>query len=148
MNVRQALHELDLRAGATEEEIRRAYRTLVAEWHPDKYQNDPIRLRESELRIKKVNHAFEVIESIRFKTDNQTMKKTGGRKSSNARYGPKSDKRNKRNFAIACPRCSEEREIAGTKWDELIGEKVRCKGCKESFKLSNDCIVLTLDDVI
>ena len=53
MNIGQALRELNLRAGATEEEIHRAYRILVAKWHPDKHQNDPIRLSESESRIKK-----------------------------------------------------------------------------------------------
>ncbi len=75
MNVGEALRELNLHAGATEEEIRRAYRTLVVKWHPDKYQNDPIRLRESELRIKFINKAFEKLESVGFQTEKKTKKK-------------------------------------------------------------------------
>tara|TARA_Y100000385_G_C12966649_1_gene582160 strand:- start:73 stop:954 length:882 start_codon:yes stop_codon:yes gene_type:complete len=75
MNIGQALRELDLRAGATEEEIRRAYRTLVAKWHPDKHQNDPIRLSEAELRIKNINRAFEKLQSVGFQTKKTTGKK-------------------------------------------------------------------------
>ena len=75
MNIGQALRELDLRAGATEEEIRRAYRTLVAKWHPDKHQNDPIRLSEAELRIKNINRAFEKLQSVKFQTKKTTGKK-------------------------------------------------------------------------
>ena len=75
MNVGEALRELNLHAGATEGEIRRAYRTLVAKWHPDKHQNDPIRLRESELRIKIINKAFEKLQSVGFQTGKKTNKK-------------------------------------------------------------------------
>ena len=75
MNIGQALREMDLRAGATEEEIRRAYRTLVAKWHPDKHQNDPIRLSEAELRIKNINRAFEKLQSVGFQTKKTTSKK-------------------------------------------------------------------------
>ena len=75
MNIGQALRELDLRAGATEEEIRRAYRTLVAKWHPDKHQNDPIRLHESELRIKNINKAFEKLESVGFSNRKKDQQK-------------------------------------------------------------------------
>jgi curved DNA-binding protein CbpA len=78
MNIAQALSELDLRPGATEQEIRSAYRTLVAKWHPDKHQNDPIRLREAELRIKNINRAFETLQRAGFRTEKPSGK--GGQK--------------------------------------------------------------------
>jgi hypothetical protein len=78
MNIAQALGELDLRPGATEQEIRSAYRTLVAKWHPDKHQNDPIRLREAELRIKNINRAFEALQKAGFRTEKPSGK--GGQK--------------------------------------------------------------------
>jgi len=74
MNIAQALSELDLRPGATEQEIRSAYRTLVAKWHPDKHQNDPIRLREAELRIKNINRAFEALQKAGFRTEKPSGK--------------------------------------------------------------------------
>ncbi len=69
MNTARALQELDLRPGATEEEIRNAYRKLVATWHPDKYQNNPAKLNEAELRIKNSNAAFENPHATRFRTE-------------------------------------------------------------------------------
>ncbi len=96
MTTGQALRELGLSAGANQEEVRKAYRTLVTKWHPDKHQNDPIRLRESELRIKRVNKAFEILQTIRFKTDNRTTQKTHGSKRSNTRERSKTDKRHKK----------------------------------------------------
>jgi hypothetical protein len=78
MNIAQALGELDLRPGATEQEVRSAYRTLVAKWHPDKHQNDPIRLREAELRIKNINRAFEALQKAGFRTEKPSGK--GGQK--------------------------------------------------------------------
>ena len=75
MDVEKALRELNLRAGATEEEIHRAYLILVAKWHPDKHQNDPIRLSEAELRIKNINRAFEKLQSVGFQTKKTTSKK-------------------------------------------------------------------------
>ena len=68
MNIARALQELDLQTGATEEEIRDAYRKLVATWHPDKYQNNPAKLHEAELRIKNINAAFEKLQANGFRT--------------------------------------------------------------------------------
>ena len=85
MNLTQALRELDLCLGATEEQIRTGYRTLVVKWHPDKHQNDPMRLREAGVRIKSINRAFEVLQKAGFKTEKpsanakqKTEQKTAG----------------------------------------------------------------------
>ena len=80
MNTARALQELDLRPGATEEEIRDAYRKLVTTWHPDKYQNDPARLHEAELRIKNINAAFEKLQANGFRTERNSRKANDGSK--------------------------------------------------------------------
>ncbi len=98
MNIGQALREMDLRAGATEEEIRRAYRTLVAKWHPDKHQNDPIRLSEAEWRIKNINRAFEKLQSVGFQTKKTTGKKDN-KAEKNADTKKKSENGNKKQKA-------------------------------------------------
>ena len=108
MTTGQALLELGLSAGATEEEVRKVYRTLVTKWHPDKHQNDPIRLRESELRIKRINKAFEVLQTIQFKTGNRTAQKTGGTKSSNTKERSKNNKRHKKSGSAKSPKSNNE----------------------------------------
>lgn len=80
MNTARALQELDLRPGATEEEIRNAYRKLVATWHPDKYQNNPAKLNEAELRIKNINAAFEKLQANGFRTERNSRKANNGSK--------------------------------------------------------------------
>ncbi len=84
MNTARALQELDLRPGATEEEIRDAYRKLAATWHPDKYQNDPAKLHEAELRIKNINAAFEKLQANGFRTERNSGKANNGSKKANS----------------------------------------------------------------
>ena len=48
---------LGVERGATPDEIKRAYRRLARELHPDANQADP----ESEDRFKQVSHAYEVL---------------------------------------------------------------------------------------
>ena len=55
---------LGVRQGASEEEIKAAYRELVKKYHPDKYQNNPLAdLAEEKLR--EVNEAYEYLEKNR-----------------------------------------------------------------------------------
>ena len=84
MNTARALQELDLRPGATEEEIRDAYRKLAATWHPDKYQNDPAKLHEAELRIKNINAAFEKLQTNGFRTERKKRKANDGSKTASS----------------------------------------------------------------
>ena len=49
---------LGIRRGASEDEIKAAYKELVKKYHPDKYQNNPLAdLAEEKLR--EVNEAYE-----------------------------------------------------------------------------------------
>jgi hypothetical protein len=50
---------LDLEPGATATELKAAYLDLVKVWHPDRYQNEPERLRiRAQEKLKQVNEAY------------------------------------------------------------------------------------------
>lgn len=51
---------LGIKEGASEEEIKRAYRELVKKYHPDQYQNNPLsKLAEEKLR--EINEAYDYL---------------------------------------------------------------------------------------
>lgn len=56
-----ALHEIGLEAGATEADIKAAYRAHVKAWHPDRYADDKRQQRAAELKLKKVNAAYDLL---------------------------------------------------------------------------------------
>ena len=56
-----ALHEIGLEAGATEADIKAAYRAHVKAWHPDRYADDKRQQRTAELKLKKVNAAYDLL---------------------------------------------------------------------------------------
>lgn len=59
-----ALRVLELKAGASLDEIKKAYRELVKVWHPDRFPSDEaLRLRGLE-KIKEINSAYELLTSI------------------------------------------------------------------------------------
>lgn len=80
MSPSQAYEILGLREGASEDEIRRAYRDLVKKYHPDQYVNNPLSDLAAE-KLKEINEAYDVL----------TRREAGYQKSSrsssgNARY--------------------------------------------------------------
>ncbi|HYC93803.1 MAG TPA: J domain-containing protein [Thermoanaerobaculia bacterium] len=52
---------LDVRPGATAEELKRAHRDLVQVWHPDRFASDPALRRKAEEKLKAINEAYETI---------------------------------------------------------------------------------------
>ena len=68
MTVFAALEALDLSAGATEKDIRAAYRKLALVWHPDRFPPDSEVLKLAIAKMKQINHAFETLEAANFQT--------------------------------------------------------------------------------
>ncbi|XP_061337017.1 uncharacterized protein LOC133284067 [Gastrolobium bilobum] len=46
---------------ATDEELKKAYKSLVIKWHPDKNPQHPIRKEEFETKFKQIKEAYEVL---------------------------------------------------------------------------------------
>lgn len=59
-----ALHEIGLENGATEPEIKEAYRAHVKAWHPDRYPDDKTQQRVAERKLKKINAAYRLLTSL------------------------------------------------------------------------------------
>src|ERR1035438_2397032 len=58
-----ALHELGLRAGATEAEVKTAYRLYVKAWHPDRFPGDEKSRSAAQEKLKTINSAYDFLTS-------------------------------------------------------------------------------------
>ena len=58
-----ALHELGLKAGATDAEVKTAYRLYVKAWHPDRFPGDDKSKRAAQEKLKTINSAYEFLVS-------------------------------------------------------------------------------------
>jgi curved DNA-binding protein CbpA len=56
---------LGLRPGATQEEIKQAYRDLAKVWHPDRFPNDPRLQQKAQDKLKEINEAYRYLKGIR-----------------------------------------------------------------------------------
>ncbi|XP_021862618.1 uncharacterized protein [Spinacia oleracea] len=52
---------LGLSSASSTEDIRRAYRKLAMQWHPDKWANDPAMLGEAKQKFQKIQEAYSVL---------------------------------------------------------------------------------------
>lgn len=52
---------LGLTPGASEEELRQAYRDLIKVWHPDRFSHDPRLQHKAQEKLKEINAAYEKI---------------------------------------------------------------------------------------
>lgn len=66
MDLPDAYRMLELAAGATEEAVRDARKTLAKVWHPDRHANDPGLQKKAEQKLADINTAFETIRAARF----------------------------------------------------------------------------------
>jgi hypothetical protein len=52
---------LGLKTGASEEDVKNAYRDLVQVWHPDRFTHNPSLQKRAEEQLKEINNAYEAI---------------------------------------------------------------------------------------
>jgi curved DNA-binding protein CbpA len=71
----RALQALDLHAGASEKQIRDAYRTLVKVWHPDRFQSDAALKEAAEAKLKALNAAYLFLTTPEERRQNQSSQK-------------------------------------------------------------------------
>lgn len=75
--------ELGLARGANDEEIRKAYRKLAAQYHPDRNQGDAA----AEERFKRINHAYQVLSDPKKRSLYDRFGETGLREGFNPSAG-------------------------------------------------------------
>ncbi len=81
---------LGVERGVPLEEIKRAYRRLSKEWHPDKHKGD----KTAEQRFKEINEAYEVLgdaEKRRMYDQFGSVGGAGGREPRRSLFVPQSD---------------------------------------------------------
>jgi curved DNA-binding protein CbpA len=61
MRLSDAYRLLDLPPGASDEEVKRAWRDLTKVWHPDRFAHDDALRRKAQEKLKEINQAYETI---------------------------------------------------------------------------------------
>ncbi|AFY94017.1 GUN4 domain-containing protein [Chamaesiphon minutus] len=54
---------LEIEAGASQADIKQAYRNLAKVWHPDRFVGDPILQKQAQEKLIQINAAYEVLKS-------------------------------------------------------------------------------------
>ena len=57
------LKTLGLEAGASREDVKKAYRDLSKVWHPDRFAEDPALQQKAEEQLKAINDAYRELQS-------------------------------------------------------------------------------------
>ncbi|HET7711143.1 MAG TPA: J domain-containing protein [Thermoanaerobaculia bacterium] len=65
MRVEESYRLLDLEPGATDDEVKAAWRDLTKVWHPDRFEHDQDLRRKAQEKLKAINEAYESIRSQR-----------------------------------------------------------------------------------
>jgi molecular chaperone DnaJ len=89
---------LGIKEGASEEEIKRAYREQVKKYHPDQYQDNPLS-ELAEEKLKELNEAYDYL--MKNAANRKRNRQTGGswkNDYSSGRYGGSSDNYADNNF--------------------------------------------------
>jgi len=69
--VKDPYNVLGVHRGATEEQIKKAYRDLVKKYHPDKYKNNPLEDLAKE-KMQEINEAYDLIQQGRANNSSNT----------------------------------------------------------------------------
>ncbi|MBI3877374.1 MAG: SEL1-like repeat protein [Verrucomicrobia bacterium] len=61
--IRRSFYVLDVEPGATPDQTKQAYLTLVKIWHPDRFANDPDLTRKASEKMKEINQAYDEVKA-------------------------------------------------------------------------------------
>ena len=64
MDIKKSFQILELKVGASETEVRQAYRDIASVWHPDRFSGNPRLKRKAEEKLKEANAAYETLKSF------------------------------------------------------------------------------------
>jgi curved DNA-binding protein CbpA len=64
MEDRKAFEILNLRPGASLTEAKKVYKVMVKSFHPDRFHNDPIKMKEGDNKLKDINLAFAQVKRV------------------------------------------------------------------------------------
>ena len=64
MDLKRSFQILEVRYGASEKEVRQAYRDMVSVWHPDRFSGNPRLQTRAEEKLKEANAAYETLRSF------------------------------------------------------------------------------------
>jgi hypothetical protein len=70
MQIEECFRTLDVSPTSSGDEIRKAYRTLVSVWHPDRFVGNPSLRTEAERKLASINEAFDTLEAAGFPHSN------------------------------------------------------------------------------
>jgi len=61
---------LGLKPGASQKEIKAAYRDLARVWHPDRFSSDPRLQAKAQEKLKEINEAYEKLRDYKYEPRN------------------------------------------------------------------------------
>ncbi|WP_243146821.1 J domain-containing protein [Scytonema sp. UIC 10036] len=60
--IQSAYTILGLQPGASQSEVKQAYRTLVKKWHPDLFMNNPQQQKQAQEKMRLINEAYALLD--------------------------------------------------------------------------------------
>jgi hypothetical protein len=88
MRVADAYRLLEIEPGATDDEVRRAWRDMTKVWHPDRFAHDAELQRKAQEKLKEINGAYETIMADRAGGGGWRRRPADEPRSDEARSGP------------------------------------------------------------
>lgn len=119
---------LGLKPGASQEEIKKAYRELVKKYHPDKYVNNPLQ-NLAEEKMREINAAYDTL----MKGGGASYSNSSSSSSNNASYDDQASLRDARSFIQAGNIAAAESKLNSVsnrtaEWHFLYGVVLANKG--------------------
>lgn len=115
---------LGVRQGASDDEIKAAYRELVKKYHPDKYQNNPL-ADLAEEKLQEINEAYDELTKKNSSTYNASYSYGGGSADSGQSYSYSNYSSGSGNSAYYSVRLALQRGDVITAQQELINMRGR-----------------------